>query len=350
MYTYNYSDGDFENLQAYKACYDHSSLAFCVIDLLYDNAKNISDFKFIYVNSALAKLENKTIEELLNHSFYSVFKNSEKKWLDYYVRVAIDGVPGNFTEFSPEIGKSLNIQAYQISFGRCGCLLSVVPEPSEDKISNQNKWNKKDQENQFCLYTAFRKYTEKKELQDLSIRKLCELAGISTGSFYNLYKSFDDFKTQFFFNDFNTYYRKKWEDENGFPKLNAIEKLMNIYAIYADYCVYKGKHFIGFFFSPQAPIHIGVNEDGTPDRDHLLIFNDIYECITEAQEKNMLTKEMNQNFMVIELHLVIAGLIYNWCTFDRDIDLAGLVKDTFDIYFSKGLIGAAYEALAKRIV
>ena len=125
---------------------------------------------------------------------------------------------------------------------------------------------------------------------------------------------------------------------------------MNIYAIYADYCVYKGKHFIGFFFSPQAPIHIGVNEDGTPDRDHLLIFNDIYECITEAQEKNMLTKEMNQNFMVIELHLVIAGLIYNWCTFDRDIDLAGLVKDTFDIYFSKGLIGAAYEALAKRIV
>lgn len=351
MFTYNYSDElAIIDLQPYKECYNNSSLPFCVIELIYDKLRKPTDFKFLYLNKALADIEGKSVDDLLNHQFYSVFTNSSKQWLSYCKTVAEDGVPGNFTEYSSKIGKVLNIQAYQISPGRCGCLLSIIPDSVGEVRIHHTKWNEKDQENQNCLYIAFRKYTETKNLQDLSIRKLCELAGISTGSFYNLYKSFDDFKTQFFFNDFNTFYRQKWQTNNGFPKMNSIEKLINIYAIYADYCIYKGKKFIGFFFSPQAPIHIGVQEDGSPDIERLVIFNDIFGCISEAQNANLLPCKMNPNFIVIELHLVVAGLIYNWCTFDKDIDLAGLVKDTFDIYFSKGLIGAVYETLAKRIV
>src|SRR5574344_1117033 len=149
MYTYFYSEKveGKNDLQAYKARYDNSSLAFCVIDLLYNKANKICDFKFIYVNRMFAKIGKKTTQELLNHSFYSLYPDTDKKWLSYCISVAIDGVPGNFTEFSQEAQKTINIQAYQISFGRCGCLLSAVEDDSNTQQSHQTKWNIKDQEN-----------------------------------------------------------------------------------------------------------------------------------------------------------------------------------------------------------
>lgn len=120
-----------EDLDVYSRCYDHSPLAFCIIDVLKDDLGNIFDFAFVYLNEALAKLEGKQVSDLLGKHFYQVFDNTDTKWLTFYGDVAYGGQANNFVSYSPEIGKYLNIQCYQIASGRCGCLLTDVTAQKE---------------------------------------------------------------------------------------------------------------------------------------------------------------------------------------------------------------------------
>jgi len=120
-----------ESLRAYKECYDDSPLAFCIIEVLKDELGKVFDLAFVYLNKALADLEGKRIEDLWGKHFYQIFEDTDAKWLDFYGRVAYGGKSNNFTEYSPEIKKYLNIQCYQIQEGRCGCLLTDVTKSKE---------------------------------------------------------------------------------------------------------------------------------------------------------------------------------------------------------------------------
>lgn len=65
-------------------------------------------------------------EKMLNHSFYEVFKNGDKKWLITYADVALNGSTRIIHDYSPEIGKDLTIHCYQPEVGFCACVL--VPD------------------------------------------------------------------------------------------------------------------------------------------------------------------------------------------------------------------------------
>lgn len=120
-----------KDLSAYKECFDNSPLAFCVIDVLKDSDGKVVDFAFVYLNKALADLEGKHMEDLWGKHFYQIFDNTDVKWLDFYGSVAYGGQSNTFDEFSPEINKCLHISCYQISNGRCGCLLTDITDKKE---------------------------------------------------------------------------------------------------------------------------------------------------------------------------------------------------------------------------
>lgn len=86
-------------------------LAYCVIELVFDENGHGIDFVFRYCNKQMEIVEGLPISEMLNHSFYEVFKNGDKKW------------PVSYADFSPEIGKSLTIHCYQPEPGFCSCVL-----------------------------------------------------------------------------------------------------------------------------------------------------------------------------------------------------------------------------------
>ena len=48
-------------------------------------------------------VEGIPIEEMLNRSFYEVFKNGDKKWLVSYADVAVNGLKRTLSDYSPEI-------------------------------------------------------------------------------------------------------------------------------------------------------------------------------------------------------------------------------------------------------
>ena len=98
-------------------------LAFCVIELVFDANGRGVDFVFRYCNEEMAVVEGIPVSEMLNNSFYEVFKNGDKKWLVIYADVALNGTKVILHDYSPEIGKDLTIYCFQPHPGYCACIL-----------------------------------------------------------------------------------------------------------------------------------------------------------------------------------------------------------------------------------
>ena len=109
----------------YEKCaiLDEMPLAYCVIELVFDENGHGVDFVFRYCNKQMALVEGVPVEQMLNRSFYEVFQNGDKKWLVAYADVALNGAKRSFHDFSPEIGKMLTIHCYQPEPGFCACVL-----------------------------------------------------------------------------------------------------------------------------------------------------------------------------------------------------------------------------------
>ena len=98
-------------------------IAFCIIELRFDQQGKGIDFIFRYCNRAMERLEGKTLEQMLNHSFYDIFANADKKWLVAYADVALNGGKRTIYDYSSEVNKDLEIYCFQPQEGYCACLL-----------------------------------------------------------------------------------------------------------------------------------------------------------------------------------------------------------------------------------
>lgn len=102
---------------------DHMPIAYCVIELVFDEGGHGIDFIFRYCNKYMEIVEGVPVEDMVNHSFYEVFKNGDRKWLVNYADVALNGVQRTMHDYSPEIDKDLTIYCYQPEPGYCACIL-----------------------------------------------------------------------------------------------------------------------------------------------------------------------------------------------------------------------------------
>lgn len=102
---------------------DGMPLAFCVIELVFSEDGRGIDFIFRYCNPQMAVLEGVPVEQMIDRSFYEVFRNGDKKWLVSYADVALNGSQRIIHDYSPEINKNLTISCFQPEPGFCACVL-----------------------------------------------------------------------------------------------------------------------------------------------------------------------------------------------------------------------------------
>lgn len=101
-------------------------LAFCIIELVFDENGHGMDFIFRYCNKEMETLEGKRMEEMIDHSFYEVFKDGDKKWLITYADVALNGESRMIESYSPEVNATLRIYCFQPKPNFCACALMKI--------------------------------------------------------------------------------------------------------------------------------------------------------------------------------------------------------------------------------
>ena len=103
---------------------DDMPVAYCVIELVFDENGRGIDFIFRYCNKQMEVIEGVPVEDMVDHSFYEVFKNGDKKWIVTYADVALNGGQRTLRDYSPEVDKNLTIHCYQPEPGYCACVLT----------------------------------------------------------------------------------------------------------------------------------------------------------------------------------------------------------------------------------
>lgn len=90
---------------------DNMPLAFCVIELVFNEDGCGVDFIFRYCNAEMATVEGVPVEEMLNRSFYRVFPNGDKKWLalaSASVLVCLDDDQGIYQQAAQNLQQYIN--------------------------------------------------------------------------------------------------------------------------------------------------------------------------------------------------------------------------------------------------
>ena len=111
-----------------------------------------------------------------------------------------------------------------------------------------SRQQRKSQETREKIFQAAKKILQKKGYDELSIKNICEVAGVSNGSFYHHFKTKDDLLS---------YYIE--EQPSMDPDLLELpssaaetkEAIISVYLNYVHYCEELGVEFMANYYTPK---------------------------------------------------------------------------------------------------
>ena len=112
--------------EMYKAM-DNLPIAFCIIELCFNESGKGVDFIFRYSNKAMNEFSDIKGRSIINRSFYEVHPNADKSWLVPYTDVALNGNPRVIESRNTPGGEAahLTVYCFQVAKNYCACM--VVP-------------------------------------------------------------------------------------------------------------------------------------------------------------------------------------------------------------------------------
>ena len=113
----------FEEYREHYAGFDTMPFAFTDIEMVFDEQKRAIDWVFRYGNNELARLEKVPLDQLIDHSFGSIFPNMDSKWLRCYERATLYGEKLELLDYSAEIDTFIKVICFPTFKGHCGCIL-----------------------------------------------------------------------------------------------------------------------------------------------------------------------------------------------------------------------------------
>lgn len=163
-------------------------------------------------------------------------------------------------------------------------------------------------------------------MQYLTIRNICDSAGISTGSFYNLFDGKDDLVAFYLNNVFSTYKQKAQERSSDHTPL---ERIILIYRYYIDCVLETGLEFItGLYSSITNPVFNFLERD--PEKE--LVLDRVREDLEAGIAQGEIKPDTDIEEAMLRIATIITGNIYYWCVFEGRIDLAYLTDSLLQDY------------------
>lgn len=135
-------DGEKMTSAGYREFYNSFEklpLAFADLEIVFDDERRAVDWIFRYGNQAFARLEKKTLDEVIGIRFSLLFDNSDMKWLRCCERAALHGETLEMMDYSVEIGAHIKVICFQTFRGHCGWFLFNLDEISFIETSESSR-------------------------------------------------------------------------------------------------------------------------------------------------------------------------------------------------------------------
>ena len=130
-----------DSSSSYRQLFESMQEGFAIHEMIFDEANQPIDYRFIDVNPAFEQLTGLRREVLLGRTVKEVLPGLEKFWIQRYGDVVLTGESRRFEAFTQEIGKHYSIYAYSPGAGMFATLFSDVTDRvlAEEELRKANE-------------------------------------------------------------------------------------------------------------------------------------------------------------------------------------------------------------------
>ena len=195
-------------------------------------------------------------------------------------------------------------------------------QPSKDLSKQQLK----SMETKARIFNAAKRILKKSGYEQLSIKNICEEAGVSNGSFYHHFETKDDLLS---------YYIEEQPSINpdllDLPssKEEARETIVYVYLNYVRYCRELGVEFMANYYTPKNQ---SLNPLIRTERPYpiITVHNYLQKCI----DAGIITLSDSLEHITTDIRMIVIGNVFEWCLKNGDADFEGNMRRCLENYLN----------------
>lgn len=187
-----------------------------------------------------------------------------------------------------------------------------------------SKQQLKSKETKSRIFQAAKTILQKQGYERLSIKNICEEAGVSNGSFYHHFKTKDDLLS---------YYIEEQPSINpdvlDLPETveEAKQTIIHVYLNYAKYARELGVEFISSYYTPKNQ---ALNPIIRTERPYPIVTVEDY--LKKTIEAGVIAPEIPLSDILTDIRMLIIGNVFEWCLHNGETDFEGNIKRSFSKY------------------
>lgn len=187
-----------------------------------------------------------------------------------------------------------------------------------------SKQQLKSKETKDKIFRAAKKILQQKGYDHLSIKNICEEAGVSNGSFYHHFKTKDDLLS---------YYIEEQPSIN--PELldlpsspvEAKKAIIEVYLNYVHYCQELGVAFMSNYYTPQNQ---SLNPLIRTERPYPIVT--VHDYLQRAIDAHVIELHTDLENVTTDIRMIVIGNVFEWCLKSGEADFEENMRRSLSTY------------------
>ena len=187
-----------------------------------------------------------------------------------------------------------------------------------------SKQQRKSKETKERIFQAAKRILQKSGYEELSIKNICEEAGVSNGSFYHHFKTKDDLLS-YYIEDQPSIDPDRLELSKN--KEDAKETIIHVYLNYVKYCKELGVEFMAGYYTPHNQ---ALNPTIRTERPYPIVTVQHY--LERALEANAIQLNLKIEEITTDIRMIVIGNVFEWAMRNGDADFEGNMRRSLSHY------------------
>ncbi len=188
----------------------------------------------------------------------------------------------------------------------------------------QTKQQQKSEKTKRKIFQAAKRIMKKKGYEALSIKNICEEAGVSNGSFYHHFRTKDDLLSYYIEEQ-----PKIDPDKLDVPDtaVQVKDAILYVYLNYVHYCQELGVDFMANYYTPKNQ---SLNPLSRTERPYpiVTVHNYLQKCI----DAGVVTLKHDLEDVTTDIRMIVIGNVFEWCLKSGDADFEGNMCRSLQTY------------------
>lgn len=192
-----------------------------------------------------------------------------------------------------------------------------------------SRQQQKSRETKEKIFQAAKRILQKKGYEELSIKNICEEAGVSNGSFYHHFRTKDDLLSYYIEDQptINPDLLELPENADG-----VREGIIQVYLNYVKYCRELGVEFMsGYYDTKNQALNAAIRTE----RPYPIVTVQTY--VEKAIAAGIVSLNVKIEEFTTDIRMIVIGNVFEWCLRNGEADFEGNMSRSLGKYLDSTL-------------